>query len=145
MLYDSPEIINGEKYNQKSDIWSLASIFYELITKKKPFYLIENILKINYDISQIIDDDFRYIMSKILCKEGKKISLNQLFRERKFCEKIIEENLFDEGNNFKNYFLINSSDLFSKANIFKLDESNSKPFFLSYEKCHNEPNIYKRQ
>ena len=62
MLYDSPEIINGEKYNQKSDIWSLACIFYELITKKKPFYLIENILKINYDKSQIIDDDFRYLI-----------------------------------------------------------------------------------
>ena len=58
------------------------------------------------------------------------------------CEKTIEENLFDEGNDFKNYFLINSSELFSKVNIFKLDESNTKPFFLSCEKCHNEPNIY---
>ena len=99
--------------------------------KKKPFYLIENILKINYDKSQIFEDDFRNIISKILCKKRKRISLNQLLREKKLCEKIIEENLFDEGNNFKNYFLINSSELFSKVNIFKLDELNSKSFFLS--------------
>ena len=43
MLYDSPEIIKGENYSIKSDIWSLGCVLYELITKKKPFYLIENI------------------------------------------------------------------------------------------------------
>ena len=36
-LYCSPEICLGHKYNEKSDIWSLGCILYELATLKKPF------------------------------------------------------------------------------------------------------------
>ena len=142
MLYDSPEIINGGNYNKESDIWSLGCILYELITKKMPFYFLENILNIKYDKFQIFDDDFRNILSKILCKESKRIPLNQLFKEKILCEKIIEENLFDEFLEIKNYFFINSSELFSKINTFKLDELNSLAFFLSCKHCHKIPFIY---
>ena len=142
MLYDSPEIINGGNYNEKSDIWSLGCILYELITKKKPFYFLENVLNIKYDKGQIFDDDFRNLISKILCKERKRILLNQLLREKVLCEKIIEENLFDEYLEIKNYFFINSSELFSKINTFKLDELNSSPFFLSCKNCHKNPLVY---
>ena len=142
MLYDSPEIINGGNYNKESDIWSLGCILYELITKKMPFYFLENILNIKYDKFQIFDDDFRNILSKILCKESKRIPLNQLFKEKILCEKIIEENLFDEFLEIKNYFFINSSELFSKINTFKLDELNSLSFFLSCKNCHKIPFIY---
>ena len=105
MLYDSPEIINGGNYNEKSDIWSLGCVLYELITKKKPFYFLENISNIKYDKNQIFNDDFRNLISKLLCKERKRIPLIQLFKEKVLCEKIIEENLFDEFLEIKNYFL----------------------------------------
>ena len=36
-LYCSPEICLGHKYNEKSDIWSLGCILYELASLRRPF------------------------------------------------------------------------------------------------------------
>ena len=35
--YASPEVWKDEPYDQKSDIWSLGCVLYELITFKPPF------------------------------------------------------------------------------------------------------------
>lgn len=35
--YLSPEAVKGSKYNNKSDIWGLGCIMFELCTGKKPF------------------------------------------------------------------------------------------------------------
>jgi NIMA (never in mitosis gene a)-related kinase len=35
--YMSPEIMQGEEYNHKSDIWSLGCVLYELTTLRHPF------------------------------------------------------------------------------------------------------------
>ena len=35
--YLSPEICEGEKYNKKSDVWSLGCILYELLTLRHAF------------------------------------------------------------------------------------------------------------
>lgn len=35
--YASPEVWNDKPYNEKSDIWSLGCVLYELITTKPPF------------------------------------------------------------------------------------------------------------
>lgn len=36
-FYMSPEIINGSKYSNKSDIWSIGIVLHELLALKKPF------------------------------------------------------------------------------------------------------------
>jgi NIMA (never in mitosis gene a)-related kinase 1/4/5 len=35
--YASPEVWKDEPYDEKSDIWSLGCVLYELITLKPPF------------------------------------------------------------------------------------------------------------
>ncbi|KAK3736983.1 hypothetical protein QZH41_015625 [Actinostola sp. cb2023] len=35
--YISPEICEGKDYNQKSDIWALGCILYEMATRQKTF------------------------------------------------------------------------------------------------------------
>ncbi|XP_022248106.1 serine/threonine-protein kinase Nek8-like isoform X2 [Limulus polyphemus] len=35
--YISPELCEGKHYNQKSDIWALGCVLYELLTLKRPF------------------------------------------------------------------------------------------------------------
>ena len=35
--YCSPEILNGERYNQKTDVWALGCILYEMVVGKRAF------------------------------------------------------------------------------------------------------------
>ena len=36
-LYLSPEILNSQPYNSKTDIWALGTLLYEMITLRPPF------------------------------------------------------------------------------------------------------------
>ena len=37
LLYMAPEILDGQPYNHRADIWALGCILYELCTLEKPF------------------------------------------------------------------------------------------------------------
>lgn len=37
LYYCSPEICRGDPFNQKTDIWGLGCILYELCTRRKAF------------------------------------------------------------------------------------------------------------
>ncbi|OHT13418.1 AGC family protein kinase [Tritrichomonas foetus] len=50
-VYSSPEIIKGESYNEKTDIWSLGILLYYMATGTVPF-LAENMMKLYYLICE---------------------------------------------------------------------------------------------
>ena len=72
--------------------------FIRINNREKPFYLIENILKIKYDKNVVVNNDFLYLLSKLLSYENSRISINLLLKDRMLGIKIIKENLFNEEN-----------------------------------------------
>jgi hypothetical protein len=54
ILYSSPEVVKNHGYTEKSDIWSLGCILYELLTLRPPFEgdnpltVTKNIVELNY-------------------------------------------------------------------------------------------------
>ena len=54
----APEILKGEKYNNKVDIWSLGCLIYELLTLNKCFFadkLVELTMRILKEMHGKID------------------------------------------------------------------------------------------
>ncbi|KAG8182304.1 hypothetical protein JTE90_013910 [Oedothorax gibbosus] len=71
--YISPELCEGKPYNQKSDIWALGCILYELMTLKRPFdattlpALIMKIMKGNFDpVSSIYSHGLKKLLLSML-------------------------------------------------------------------------------
>jgi serine/threonine protein kinase len=48
-LYLSPEILKGQLYNEKIDIWAIGTLAYELFTGENPFKILRK-----EDLSKII-------------------------------------------------------------------------------------------
>ena len=92
----SPEIINGGDFSKESDIWSLGFILYKLVFKDKPFNLKNNIFNYNDINNDNCDADFNYVLSKLLCNENKRVSINKLLIDMRIKKKLLEVNLFDE-------------------------------------------------
>ncbi len=51
--YVSPELVNGEKYSYKSDVWAIGCILYELCYLKRAF----DGKSPNYILNDIVDLD----------------------------------------------------------------------------------------
>ena len=88
----------NEEINEKSNIFSLGCILYELVLKKKPSK------KKNFDLfSENCENDFKIILSKLLCEKEKRLTLNEILLEPVIKKIIIEMNFFDEiiKNNIK--------------------------------------------
>lgn len=111
-LYMAPEIIKKKEYNNKSDIWSLGIILYEMIFKKNPFQECKNIneltnkinnKKIDIEENENININMECIklIKKMLQKEEeKRIEWNELFNDKwiKDIEYDVIENYIKEYN-----------------------------------------------
>ena len=69
--YFAPEILNGDKYNEKCDLWSLGVVIYELYFKELPFDG-----KNQIEILNNINDNFNNFLNKL--KTGNDSELNDL-------------------------------------------------------------------
>ena len=74
-FYLSPEIVNRKPYNDKTDIWSLGVLLYEMCAKEPPFNVKNNdkkelerkIKKGQYkDIPPIYSDELKLLIKKML-------------------------------------------------------------------------------
>jgi len=80
MLYMAPEIINGEKYNKKVDIWALGCIIHELCTLNFCFEsnsingLVDKIVKSNHEQINIniYGNDLQNLINSLLNIDYKK-------------------------------------------------------------------------
>ena len=100
LSYNSPEVIKGEKIDEKNILWSAGCILYELTFKKRAFIdknyktLENNILQLNYDLPFECEKDISLIIQKLLCEKKKRVSLDELIFDDIFKRKLIEINLF---------------------------------------------------
>ena len=112
ILYMSPEIINGEKYNNKADCWSLGCIIYELCTLNYCFdsnsliALFKNISESKY---KKIEDNYygeelKNIIYSLLDKDYKKrASIEDVLKKVNSYLEIInfESNILENNNIYR--------------------------------------------
>ena len=143
LSYMAPEIINGEKYNNKVDIWALGCIIHELCTLNTCFQsnsingLFENIKtckheKINI---KIYGQDLQNLIDSLLNKNYKyRPDIDEVIKIVKNKVKSIDkiEELFQKDSFFQNYFfeqkILDSIDqvtdmIYSRENKFYLAKS----------------------
>jgi len=93
--YCSPEIIKKEKNDEKSIIWSIGCILYELVFKKPTFFdnniedIKDKILKINYNLPDECEKEISFILQKLICKKMKRLTIKELISEEIFKKKNI--------------------------------------------------------
>lgn len=104
--YLSPEICQEKPYNQKSDIWSLGCILYEIITLKHAFdatsmkALVFKILRGQYpDIPKIYSQELRDVISEMLTKEPSKRPSIKKILEKDFLASRIPKLVANTLNN----------------------------------------------
>ena len=106
--YLSPEICEDKPYNDKSDVWALGCILYELCTYRHPFTAKSQgglILKILNDNPEPINDyyskDLKHVLNKIFDKD---------FKNRPSCLDILKmKNVIDKAKNLGIFEDIKSS------------------------------------
>ena len=156
-LYMSPELLSGNKYDYKSDIWSFGVILFELITKSHPYNthskadllnMPTNGYYINFDL--ISDNEIKQLLISIFnsnpanrCDWAQIIEYNNNYANNVSCKEDIIDDQFKIPNS-------------QSINIRKLDEriidnasdliiSRSAPKeicdFVNYNYLKNKTNI----
>ncbi|CAF0941097.1 unnamed protein product [Brachionus calyciflorus] len=135
--YMSPEICEHKPYNNKSDVWSLGCILYEMTNMKHPFeanslqMLIGKILRGNYDqVNPRYSYELRNLVASMLKRNPReRPSVNGILRLpfiKRLREKFLtEEEISEEfshtvlhGENFKKKIL--NQNLINKPSAIKL-------------------------
>lgn len=110
--YLSPEICEEKPYNEKSDMWSLGCLLYEMITFKHPFNasnqgaLILKIIGGKYEpipSTIVVSEELKFFIKVLLEKNPKKrYSSEMLFENNVVIQKLKSLNLYDDYLFLKN-------------------------------------------
>jgi NIMA (never in mitosis gene a)-related kinase len=115
--YLSPEICQEKPYNQKSDIWSLGCILYEMVTLNHAFdadnmkSLVMKILKADYSpIPSIYSDNLKLLISEMLIKDpAQRPSIKKILQKDFLSSRISDllmstltrHTTYDSGNQYR--------------------------------------------
>lgn len=105
----SPEMLDGKPYNEKTDIWSLGLIFYELLTLMFPFPSTipqDQVMKAirngkYYPINKSMTPEVLLILQSLLCPDAQKRPfIKDLLNNQFLLSKASSLGLLQEINNF---------------------------------------------
>ncbi len=112
----APEILKGESFSNKSDIWSLGIIIYYMLFRKYPYtgnveYQILKDIESNKKLTLTNDNDLNDLIKRMLTQDVyKRISWEEYFNHHFFKKNIFdsESNLFKFNLKCKKHKLMNS-------------------------------------
>lgn len=119
-LYMAPELLNNNKIKEKSDIWSIGIILYEMIYGKNPFQSCRDFQEL---IVAVNSEEKLFNNNKnIISKECEDL-LRKLLTEEKDRLNIIDIINHPWLKNIKNYEKISLKDIFYFEDLLSSDES----------------------
>lgn len=136
----APEVLNNEAYNNKADIWSIGTVFYEMLFGKPPFVasnmieLIKNIQKnpvqFPRKINKISDVTEDVLKKMLVVDPRKRIEWEDLFNHKivtyteNKLKQNLEQTLKDDGSIALNMskFYINCNKVIEHPNEIKQKE-----------------------
>ena len=140
-LYLSPEICEEKPYNEKSDVWALGCILYEMASFKHPFNaknqpaLFLKILNGKFEpLPPKVPSDIKKMVDKLLEKNYfKRPSMKEIILNPLFINKVQKMGMFD---NLLEYFDMKQIDQalkeVKKITIRKIVLPNAKPHQVSF-------------
>lgn len=155
ILYMSPEMINNEKYDERTDVWSSGIILYQMVYGKHPYdgiirtedikNNINNFILNRYDSDNDIDNNGFNLLEKTLNRSKKNIlKSNKLLNHRWFSN--LDNNL--RINKLSDLFIVKKEKCLSKSlpknyysrNLMEKNINRSLSEYSSDDKYENNEN-----
>ena len=147
----APEIMMNMPYDDKSDLWSVGIMMYQLYYKEIPYdgmteMEILNKIKENTPYKQPEDNNFRDLLNKIFVMNPQnRINWNDYFNHPFFTGKELQTNFPNNYQIFNSYFNNDKNINFKQSNSQNIKEGDFQVSFDIYGKSKSEELINKNK
>ena len=147
----APEIMMNMPYDDKSDLWSVGIMMYQLYYKEIPYdgmteMEILNKIKANTPYKQPEDKNFRDLLNKIFVMNPQnRINWNDYFNHPFFTGKELQTNYANNYQIFNSYFNNDKNINFKQSNSQNIKEGDFQVSFDIYGKSKSEELINKNK